>query len=77
MFNRPVKYATSGERDFVERNLEQIDVVKKLKEELQKEIDENKALRENLVFIQEKYKDENNNLNSENADLKLLAQKLS
>lgn len=47
-----------------------------MKEELQKEIDENRALRENITFIQDKYRNENQRLSSENGDLKLLAQKL-
>lgn len=72
-----MKDVISAQKEYVERNLEQIEIVKSLKEQLQKEIDENKALRENLSFIQEKYKNENQKLVSENADLKILAQKIT
>ncbi len=54
-----------------------MEVIKQLKEELRNEIDENKVLRENLVFIQDKYKEQTQKLNSENSDLKALAQKLT
>ena len=54
-----------------------VEMIKKLKEDLQKEVDENRALRENLEFMQNTYNEQNEKFISENKDLKTLTQKLT
>jgi hypothetical protein len=55
---------------------EHIDLVKDLREKLEREMATSNDLRENIVFIQTKYKQELECLKKENDNLKELAERL-